>query len=716
MRRSLRGVASLACAIVTACTSRGEIASTAARPPSTRVAPVSETRHGVAIADNYRWLEGDAEGKTTTEIAAWTEAQNRYTREVLDHLPGRQALETAFRPLLKIGLVTAPIMRANRYFFAARTAAEDQSIVYWREGYLGAAKAIVDPARLDAAGLTAVAWFSPSSDGSLLAYGTTKAGTPGVTLHLIEVDSARLLPLEIPNVAQGVQWLPDGSGFFYQTIDANSRQGIFHRMASDPAADVVLFRQMTPAGNSNVPPEWGPFGILSRDGHWLVLGFRRNAGLTDLWLANFDEVRKTGRISGKVVSGGVAGDASGTVIDGTLFLHTTKGAPHGRVVAVSTADPSQARWRDIVPERADAVIEHVSFGRGRIAVTYRRNACNLVEVFDATGKSLGTLRQPGIGVASLIAEEDRTEAFLTFASFNYPATIFRVDLANPSAASILWMAPEVAVDPSAVEVEQVWYPSKDGTKISMFLAHKTGLVPAGDAPTLLLGYGAFGISMTPTFSATFFQWFEAGGLLAVPNVRGGGEYGEAWHAAGALDKKQHTFDDGIAAAEWLIANHYTNPQKLAMYGGSQGGLLVGAVVTQRPDLFRAAVARLPVLDMLRYDQWPGGRDWTAEYGSAQNADQFTWLSAYSPYQHVKAGTRYPAVLLTAVDGDPSVHAAHARKMAAALQAASASDPARQPVLLRIDPVPTDPDSFIALELRDLVDQRAFLMWQLGIGR
>jgi prolyl oligopeptidase len=372
-------------------------------------------------------------------------------------------------------------------------------------------------------------------------------------------------------------------------------------------------------------------------------------------------------------------------------------------------------WRDVVPERPDAVIEAVAFGRGSIVVTYMKNASTIVEAFDLNGRSLGVVSQPGIGSASVSAEEDRTDAFLTFESFNYPKTIFRVGLATPAAAAVVWQKPDVPVDPSIAEVQQVWYPSKDGTKISMFLVHKKGLTPTGSNPTILSGYGGFDISETPVFSATLFQWYEAGGLYALPNLRGGGEYGDAWHEAGMLANKQNVFDDFIAAAEWLVANKYTNPQKLAIAGGSNGGLLTGAAITQRPDLFRAALVLVPLLDMLRYQDFLMARYWVPEYGTAEDANQFKFLLAYSPYQHVKAGTKYPAVLLTGGENDSRVHALHARKMAAALQAATTSDPAEQPVLLWVDrQAGHGQGKPLNLKLRDVVDQRIFEMWQLGM--
>jgi prolyl oligopeptidase len=694
------------------------------KPPATRIDPVTETLHGVTVLDNYRWLEGDNRdpqdmGKVTPEVAAWTDAQNAYTRSMLDNRPARKAVEDRLRPLMEIGSVTAPRMRADRYFFSKREGNQNQPVFYWRRGYKGMSRALVDPAKIDATGLTTVEWMSPSPDGKIVAYGTYRAGDENTTLHLMDVDTGKPLPLEIPDKVQPPDWLPDGSGFVYQNLknakDPYSGQILFHRLDTPRDSDELIFRQFTKAENEKLATTWGPFSTLSRDGHWLVIGYWIDTKSNDLWVANFDDFQKTGTLDRKVVSVGQPGQASGTVIAGTLFLQTTKGAPKGRVVAVDADRPDQSRWRDVVAERPDAVIESVDFGKGAIAVTYLKNAANFVEVFDLTGKSRGVIAQPGIGSAEIRTEEDRTEAYLTFTSFNSPTSIFRVDLAKPSAAPELWERPEVPVDPGTVEVDQVWYPSKDGTRVSMFLVHRKGLVRDGKQPTVLTGYGGFNVSETPVFVASLFQWFEAGGLYALPNLRGGGEYGDTWHEAGMLDKKQNVFDDFIAAAEWLIANKYTNPQRLAISGGSNGGLLTGAAITQRPDLFRAAIVAVPLLDMLRYQNFLMARYWVPEYGTAEDAAQFKFLQAYSPYQHVKPGTRYPAVLLTAGEHDSRVHASHARKMTAALQAATASDPAAEPILLWVDrDAGHGQGKPLNLRIRDAADQRIFLMWQLGM--
>jgi prolyl oligopeptidase len=697
---------------------------TSARPPATRVHPSSDRLHGLDLVDNYRWLEGDNAdpdrmGQVTPEVASWTAAQNQYTRAVLDGLPGRAALEARMRPLMQVGSVTAPTVRANRYFFFRRERTENQPVLYVRDGVRGADRALIDPTGLDATGLTTIEWASPSPNGTLLAYGTYRAGDENTTLRLLDVDSGAVGPLEIPGKTQAPDWLPDNSGFVYQHLanptDPYSARILLHRLGTDRSADALVMRQFTKAEHETLATTWGPFSTLSHDGRWLVLGYWVDTRSNDTWLVDFDAFRRTGRVVKTVVSVGVTGQAVGTVVGDTLFLQTTKGAPNGRVVAAPVATPDESHWRDVVPERPDAVVQAVGFARGLITVTSLRNAANVVEVFDPDGRSLGALAQPGIGSSSLAAEEDRTDAFLTFTSFNYPTTIYHVDLTDPTASPVRWAQPEVPVDPSTVEVDQVWYPSKDGTKVSMFLVHKKGLTRNGRTPTILSGYGGFNISETPGFAATLFQWFEDGGLYALPNLRGGGEYGDAWHEAGMLGRKQNVFDDFIAAAEWLIANAYTTADRLAVYGGSNGGLLTGALVTQRPDLCRAALMLVPLLDMLRYQYFLMARYWVPEYGSAEDADQCTYLLAYSPYQHVVKGLRYPAVFLTAGEHDSRVHALHARKMAAALQAATASDPGDQPVLLWVDQEAGHGQGKpLNLRIRDVVDQRIFAMWQLGM--
>lgn len=691
--------------------------------PPTRIESVHDILHGVPVADPYRWLEGDnanpnEQGKVTPEVAAWTDAQNAHTRAVLDSLPGRAEVEARLRPLMEVGTVSAPEVRGDRYFFLRRDGAQNQAILYLRHGVHGDPRVLIDPASVDPSGLTTIEWHSPSPDGRLLAYGTYRAGDENTTLRLRDVESGLDRALTIPDKTRAAQWLPDCSGFVYQNLadpnDPYSARVHFHALGSEPQSDPVIFRQYTLEENTMLATTWGPVASLSHDGRWLLLGYWTDTRSTDVWLVDFDEWRRTGVVTRRDVSVGEEGIANGMVVADTLYLHTTKGAPRGRLVAVSVDDPSQARWRDLIPER-DAVMEAIAFGEGCLAVTWLQNASSVVEVFDLTGRSRGVIRQPGLGTVSIATEPDRREAFLTFTSFNYPTTIFRVDLERPDAEAELWEQPPVPVDPGTIDVQQVWYESKDGTRVSMFLIHARGLARTGDVPTILYGYGGFNISLTPAFSAPMFQWFERGGLYAVPNLRGGGEYGDAWHAAGMLERKQNVFDDFVAAAEWLFASGYTCPDRLAIAGGSNGGLLTGVVLTQRPDLCRAAIVAVPLLDMLRYQHFLMARYWVPEYGSAEDAGQFRTLMAYSPYHHVRAGVRYPAVFLTAGEHDTRVHALHARKMAAALQAATAGLEPERPVLLWVDrEAGHGQGKPLNLRLRDVVDQRMFLMWQLGM--
>ncbi|MEO1511248.1 MAG: prolyl oligopeptidase family serine peptidase, partial [Planctomycetota bacterium] len=370
---------------------------------------------------------------------------------------------------------------------------------------------------------------------------------------------------------------------------------------------------------------------------------------------------------------------------------------------------------DVVAHRDDVVVTGMQLARGLLVASLMKDAASAYELFTTRGEPRGELRLPGIGSAGLSANSDRTSAYLSYSSYNAPSSIYRVDLATPRAMPEQWFRVDVPVDESEIVVNRVSYTSKDGTEVGMFIVHKEGLELDGDNPTLLYGYGGFNISMRPGFSATLYPWLEAGGVYAVANLRGGGEKGLAWHKAGQLDQKQNVFDDFIAAGEYLVSNGYTRPEKLAVRGGSNGGLLTGAMVTQRPDLFAAAIVAVPLLDMVRYQDFLMARFWIPEYGSAENAEQFEFIRAYSPYHNIQPGTKYPAVLLTAGENDARVHPMHARKMAAALQAATTADPEQDPVLLWVDrDAGHGSGKPLDLRVRDAVDQYLFVMWQTGL--
>jgi prolyl oligopeptidase len=548
----------------------------------------------------------------------------------------------------------------------------------------------------------------------------------------MDIDSGEWLADEISGKVGGVDWLPDSSGFFYRNLadlnDPYSGQIKFHKLGTHERQDDLLVAQRDPStlfteadgyteeDLKRLETTYGPWSSISRDGRWLLVSYATDTRNNDLWVVDLDRWTRTREPIAAIKQPIVVGEQSeawGPVIGDTLYMKTDLEAPNGRIVAVDLNNPARSNWKEIVPEREDGTLQSISAARGILAVEYLQNASSKIELFSYEGASLGAMPLPGIGSAGVATEEDRTEAFLSFTSYNEPTSIYRVDLATGQ--RWLWERPDVPVDPSMVEVKQVWYSSKDGTRISMFIIHKKGLKLDGNNPTLLYGYGGFNIPMTPYFSSTLFPWYEAGGVFAVANLRGGGEYGQEWHAAGKLENKQNVFDDFIAAGEWLVENGYTRPEKLACAGGSNGGLLTGAAVTQRPDLFAAVITAVPLLDMVRYHDFLMARYWVPEYGSSEDPEQFEYIFAYSPYQHIEPGTKYPAVLLTAGENDSRVHPLHARKMAAAMQHASASDLEQDPILLRVErEAGHGAGKPLHLRVRDVVDERIFVMWQLGM--
>ncbi|MGD9689768.1 MAG: prolyl oligopeptidase family protein [Phycisphaerales bacterium] len=720
----IHGIRSLSLLVLVA----SAAAAVPAGPPTTPARPVTDTVHGVPITDDYRWLEGDNSdprqmGRVTPEVASWTDQQNEYTRSVLDNLPGRKELEAKLRPLMEVGGVSAPRMIGNRYFYSKREGSENQARYFMREGHDGKPKLLLDPAVIDPSGLTTIAWTSPSWDGKVLAYGTYRAGDEIAVARFMDIDTGADLPGTIGSKVGAVSWLPDGSGFVYRNLadvrSAYTGQVRFMKLdgwTGYAASDTLLLRQLTPSEDKKLATTYGPYGGLSKDGRWLVLSYATGTRNNDLWVADFDAYRASGKLTRIDIVVGQPCASGGDIVGDTMFLQTTLDAPNGQVFEVDLRKPARSNWQPIIPERSDAVMTGVSVAKGILAVTYLKNATTQIELFDFTGKPLGQLKLPGIGSAGLSTEQDRTEAFLTFTSYNYPTTIFRVDLAKPSAEPALWERPDVPVDPSTVEVRQEWFTSKDGTKVPMFIVHKKGLKLDGNNPTLLYGYGGFMQSMTPSFSATNFQWFDAGGVYAVANIRGGGEFGEKWHEAGMFERKQNCFDDFIAAGEYLVKQKYTNPKRLACMGGSNGGLLTGAMVTQRPDLFAAAIVAVPLLDMVRFQDFLMAKYWVTEYGNAAASKQeFDYIFKYSPYHNIRKGTKYPAVMLTAGENDSRVHPLHARKMAAALRAATSSDQEKHPILLWVDrEAGHGQGKPLNLRIRDTADQRIFLMWQLGM--
>ncbi len=723
MARTSRGTMLALAALTTLMASGIELlaAPAPAEVPPTAVEPVRETLHGVEILDPYRWLEGSAapevgapDGELDRRVAAWTDAQNAHTRAVLDGLPGRARLEARLSELLEAGEIGAPSLRGERAFFLRREGEQPQPVLYVRPAAGGPARPLVDPHALDPEGLTSLGWYEADPAGARVAFGLFRAGDENTTLYLIDVERGVWLADEIAGRVRAASWLPDGSGFVYRRLadvdDPYSGEVRFHRVGEHPRQDALLYAQ---AKEGPLATTWGPVGELSADGRWLLLTYWTGTDSNDLYAADFRRWLAGGGLEWTPVVVGEDALTVGAAEGDALYLSTTLGAPNGRVVAVDLADPRREAWREVVPERADAVLSGLRLARGLLVADYLADATTTIERFGRDGTPRGALALPGPGTAQVATEHDRADALIAFQSFHQPTTLYRADLASGRVEE--WERPAVPVDPAAFEVRHVRYRSADGTEVGMFLVHRRGLARDGDNPTLLTGYGGFNIALTPIFSATLFPWLEAGGVYAVANLRGGSERGEAWHRAGMLEHKQNVFDDFIAAAEWLIAERYTRPGRLGIAGGSNGGLLTGAALTQRPDLFGAVVSAVPLLDMLRYQHFLMARYWVPEYGSAEDAEQFRYLLRYSPYHNVRAGVRYPPVLLLAGENDARVHPLHARKMAARLQAVAAGAPDAEPVLLWVDQsAGHGAGKPLADRVREAADARIFMMWQLGL--
>jgi len=642
--------------------------------PKTPVSDAVEILHGESIPDPYRWLEdGDS-----AETRAWTERQNSLTESYLRAVRGREEIRRRLDDLLAIGALSVPAPVRGRYFYQRRDGRQNQPVLYVREGLNGTDRVLVDPNHLSAAGTTALDWYYPSDDGRLLAYGLSEDGSEQSVLHVMNVETGAQLSERILHTrAADLAWLPDGTGFYYTRYPAAGevaageehyhRAVYFHRLGTDAAGDPQSFK---PGEKEHWP------GVsISPDGRWLLIGVARTFDQTDLYLQ--DLAAGTGPVA---VARDLPATFDGEIAHGRLFLRTNLDAPTYRLYVVDPARPARESWSEIVPPREGAVLEGVRVAGERLALSYLERASSRLRLSDLDGGGVREIPMPTLGsLFGTGAEWNGRELFFGFSSYAVPPSVYRIDLSTDT--QTLWQRVEADVDPERFEVSQVTVESKDGTGVSMFLVHRRGLVRDGDNPVYLTGYGGFNISMSPAFSRSMLLWLEHGGVVAIPNIRGGGEYGEGWHQGGMLSRKQNSFDDFVAAAEWLIRERYTRPRRLAAAGGSNGGLLMGAVLTQRPELFRAIVIQVPLLDMLRYHRFLIARLWIPEYGSADDPEQFRWLRAYSPYHHVRSGVSYPAVLLATAESDSRVDPMHARKMAARLQASTSSD---RPILLRLE--------------------------------
>lgn len=683
-------------------------------PPKAKVEPVEDTVQGHKIVDRYRYLENPNDPDTKLYV----ERELSYTRSILDPLPGRDKINARLSQLLEIGTVGAPQMGGKYYFHTRREGNQNQPVLYVREGLNGALndkdRILVDVNKMSSDGTVALDWWFASDDGKYIAYGISQSGSEESTLHIVESATGKVLPDTIDRTRfASVAWMKDSSAFYYTR---HPRKGevpdgeevyhvkvFYHKIGSDPAKDPLIF------GEGRNPQDI-PNVSLSEDDRWLLIDVGEGWTKSEMYLQDLQSKNPPLEITtGKDFLYGV------DFFEGKLYITTNEDAPHYRVFVADAVNPKRENWKEIIPQ-SDAVLQNASVTGGKLLAQYEHNATSELKLFGLDGKKLTDVPLPAIGnVFSASGRYDRNEIFYGFQSFTVPPSIYRVDLTDVKSA--LWAKVDApSIDGSAYEVQQVWYTSKDGTKVPMFIVSKKGIEKNGKNPTLLTGYGGFNISMTPAFSRSMYLWMEHGGVYAVANLRGGSEFGEDWHRAGMLEKKQNVFDDFIAAGEYLIAQKYTDSDHLAIQGGSNGGLLMGAMITQRPDLFRAVVCQVPLLDMLRYQNFQIAKLWIPEYGSAEDAKQFDWLYAYSPYHHVKPGVEYPAILFMTGDTDTRVDPMHAKKMAALMQSeAKNGDSKDKPILLRIETKAGHGQGKpVAKQIEESTDMYSFLFWQLGM--
>jgi len=664
------------------------------QPPETRIEIVVDRMHGVDIPDPYRWLED----QQSPETRDWITAQNAYTRAILDAVPGRKQLREQLEKLSRVDFQSAPTVSNGRYFFTRRGAEQDQRVIVVREGLDGPERVLIDPMTLNPDGSVSVGIMDVTPGGRMLAWEKSAGGKDEVEVFFLDVDSGQLLTDRLPRgLYYDVFILPDRSGFLYARRRADGMRVLEHRFGTRIEEDRELFG----TGLKEDKLIWLEF---SEDGRFVV-AFVTGSGVYVLDRSQSTEFQPLITDVPDRFTGGIGGH--------TLFLQTTWNAPNGRVLAIDLENPARENWREVIPPSKDSVIRRGVWPvGGKILVSFLRNVTSRLAVFEPDGKLVRDISLPTLGTGSLRGGSwGSDEAFYGFRSFAHPETTYRYNVVTGKQS--IWHQSSVPVKSETISTRQVWYRSKDGTRIPMFVVSKKGTKLDGNRPTLLSGYGGYGAISMPYFNETVAIWVDQGGVYAQANIRGGGEFGEEWHRDGMLENKQNSFDDFIAAAEWLVANDYTRPAKLAISGRSNGALLVGAVATQRPDLFRAVICGVPHLDMLRYHKFLKAAPWVHEYGNPDVAEEFEYLRRYSPYHQVRDGEHYPAMLFTTGDGDTRVAPLHARKMTARMQAASQSG---LPIMLRYDFVAghSGRSGGLSHRLDRIVDQMAFLNSQLGL--
>ena len=676
--------------------------------PPTRRLELKDTFFGVEVEDPYRWLE---DGKSP-DVLAWMKAQDEYARAELRKLPGRDAMAARLRELYSVESLGVPSRRGDREFNTRRYANKEKAVVVVRERRTARERILLDPNAWSSDGSVSLMGWRASWNGKSIAYKVSKNNADNATLYVMNVDTGRASPIDVIKGARyaNPSWTPSGNGFYYTwiptdnavaAVDRTGHQEVrFHRLGTDPAKDPVIRKK---TGD----PTTYAWAALSRDGHWLFYSIARGTRSMDVWFRDERNPRKPGPWQALAVGRPAIYQVSAW--KDRFYIHTDDGAPGYRLLQADPRHPARAHWRQIVPERSDETLTGFRIVGNRLSLGYLRDVASRIELHTLDGAFVREVALPDVGSASLLlGNEDEDDAYYVFTSLTRTTEIYRTSVRTGRTA--LWYKLKAPVDTAKYVVEQSFYASRDGTRVPMFLVRGKNQRPDGRAPILLYGYGGFNASMTPDFDLSIFPWLERGGLFAMPNIRGGSEYGEEWHRLGMRRQKQNVFDDFIAAAEYLIQQGWTRPGRIAIQGNSNGGLLVGAALTQRPDLFGAAVCGVPLLDMLRYHLTGSGKSWIEEYGSADNELDFRVLSAYSPYHRVRPKTKYPSVLVLSADSDDRVDPMHARKFAARLQAASTGGQ----VLLRIqrNAGHFGADS-VSAAVETTADEYAFALAQMG---
>jgi len=641
-------------------------------PPPTKAEPITETLHGVTITDPYRWLE-DSKSPATR---AWVEGQMKYTEDYLAQVKVRPEILRRLSELVRVESFGMPVERANLYFFKKRLPQENQGSIYVREGLKGTDEKLIDASKLSSDQNTSVGVADISKDGKLLVYEVREGGADEQSLHLLEVKTKRELPDVFPAARYaGVSLSPDGQGLYYAKFEPTGSQVFYHKMGTSVSADEMIF------GKSFGGETLGAMDLIypevTENGRYLLIHVnhgvpakRIDVYVKDLRLAN-------GQIT--PVIHGIDNRFYPVNYDDDLYVMTDNRAENYRVIKLALNNPAPEHWQTLVPEGKDVILA-ISLVGGKLFVTGLHSVITQTRIFTLEGKPAGTLTYPTLGAASAVEGlQESNQGFYSFESFTIPPAIYHYDVATGK--TDVFAKPSVPFDSDQYEVTQVFATSKDGTRVPMFISGKKGRKLNGQTPTLMFAYGGFNVSLPPHWDPEYVWWMEQGGYFAQPNLRGGGEYGEAWHKAGMFEKKQNVFDDFFASAQYLIDKKYTSPAKLAIRGRSNGGLLMGAAMTQHPEMFGAIWCGYPLLDMLRFQNFLVGRWWTAEYGSAENAEQLPYLQKYSPYHNVKKGVKYPAIMFNTGDSDTRVDPLHARKMTALLQAETGSN---RPILLHYE--------------------------------